>query len=61
MPKLSLSHLEAALLFSFFTSVVLGIISRKSDRDRFRYGAKCFVYFVATLLAAGWLMYLGHG
>lgn len=61
MPKLTLSHLEAALLFAFFTSVVLGIVSRSTDRDRLRYGVKCFAYFLATLLAAGWLMYLGHG
>ncbi len=61
MPKLALSHFEAALLFAFFTSVVLGIVSRQTDRDRLRYGAKCFAYFLGTLLAAGWLMYLGHG
>ena len=61
MPKIALSHIEAAILFSLFTSVVLGVVSRKSNRDRFRYGVKCFAYFVLTLIAAGWLMYLGHG
>ena len=60
MPKISLSHIEAALLFSLFTSVVLGVVSNKSNRDRFRYGLKCFAYFVFTLVAAGWLMYFGH-
>ncbi|MCU0228911.1 MAG: hypothetical protein MUF01_14860 [Bryobacterales bacterium] len=61
MPKLALSHLEAALLFAFFTSVVLGIVSKHNDRDRLRYGVKCFAYFAGALFAAGWLMYLGHG
>lgn len=61
MPKLTLSHLEAALLFAFFTSVVLGIVSKKTDKDRLRYGIKCFAYFAVTLVAAGWLMYFGHG
>ena len=61
MPKLALSHFEAAILFALLTSVVLGIVSRKTDRDRFRYGVKCFAWFAVTLLAAGWLMYLGHG
>ena len=60
MPKLSLTHLEAALLFAFLTSVVLGIISRRSDAERLWYGIKCFAYFAITLLVAGWLMYLGH-
>ena len=61
MPKLSLSHLEAALLFSFLVSVVLGVVSRRNDQDRLRYGIKCFSYFVITLLVAGWLMYFAHG
>jgi hypothetical protein len=61
MPKLALSHFEAAILFALLTSVVLGIVSRKTDRERLRYGVKCFAWFTATLLAAGWLMYLGHG
>lgn len=61
MPKIALSHIEAALLFSLLSSVVLGIVSKRSDPERFRYGMKCFAYFVVTLLAAGWLMYLGHG
>jgi len=61
MPKLVLSHFEAALLFSFFMSVVLGIVSRDTDATRLRYGLRCFAYFVATLVGAGWLMYLAHG
>ncbi|MCZ2154086.1 MAG: hypothetical protein LC114_09340 [Bryobacterales bacterium] len=60
MPKLALSHLEAALLFALLTSIVLGIVSKKTDPERLRYGVKCFAYFAASLFVAGWLMYLGH-
>lgn len=60
MPKLALTHFEAALLFALLTSVVLGIVSKKTDRERLLYGVKCFAWFFATLVAAGWLMYFGH-
>ena len=60
MPKLALTHFEAALLFALLTSVVLGIVSKKTDRERLLYGVKCFGWFFATLVAAGWLMYFGH-
>jgi Na+/H+-dicarboxylate symporter len=61
MPKLSLSHFEAAILFSVFTSVVLGIVTKRSDRERLTYGVKCFGYFLLALVAIGWVMRLGHG
>lgn len=60
MPKLALSHFEAAMLFALLTSIVLGIVSKKTDRERLQYGLKCFAYFFVSLLAAGWLMYFGH-
>jgi hypothetical protein len=61
MPNLSLSHLETAILFALFTSIVLGITTKQSDRERIRYGVRCFAYFMAALFGLGWLMYLGHG
>lgn len=61
MPKMALSHFEAAFLFALFTSVVLGITSKKSQRDQFQYGAYCFGYFILALFGIGWLMRLGHG
>jgi hypothetical protein len=61
MPKVNLSHFEAALLFSLFTSVVLGVVTKRTDRERFIYGLYCFGCFVAALFGLGWLMYLGHG
>jgi hypothetical protein len=61
MPKMNLSHFEAAVLFSLLASVVLGVVSRKTDRERIQYGAKTFGYFVLALFAIGWVMKLGHG
>jgi prepilin signal peptidase PulO-like enzyme (type II secretory pathway) len=60
MPKMALTHLEAALLFAFFTSVVLGVVTKHNDRDRLHYGIYVFVCFVVALFGLGWLMYLGH-
>jgi hypothetical protein len=61
MPKVNLSHFEAALLFSLFTSIVLGVVTKRTDRERLRYGLFCFACFVVALFGLGWLMYLGHG
>ncbi len=61
MPKVTLSHFEAALLFALFTSIVLGVVTKKTDRDRLMYGFKSFGYFVLALFGLGWLMYFGHG
>ena len=59
--KMNLSHFEASLLFALFASVVMGIVSKKTDEERFRYGLYLFGCFVATLVGLGWVMKLGHG
>jgi len=59
--KMNLSHFEAAFLFSLFTSVVLGVVTKRTDRDRLQYGAYTFACFLLALFGIGWLMYLGHG
>lgn len=59
--RLTLTHFEASLVFSLFASIVLGVVTKKTDRERVRYGARCFAYFVGSLFVIGWLMYLGHG
>ncbi len=61
MPSIGLSHFEAAVLFSLFTSIVLGIITKRTDRERFRYAVYCFGCFMVALFGLSWLMYLGHG
>lgn len=58
---LTLSHLQAALLFALFTSIVMGIVGRDTDQERIRYGAYCFGCFVAAIFGLSWLMYFGHG
>lgn len=58
---MNLSHFEASLLFALFTSIVLGVITKRTDRERLVYGAQCFGYFMAALFGLSWLMYLGHG
>ncbi len=60
MPKITLTHFETALLFALFTSVVLGVVTKNTDRERFRYGLKCFGYFMLALFGLSWLMFIAH-
>lgn len=57
----NVSHFEAAFLFALFTSVVLGIVTKRTDRERLHYGLYVFGCFLAALVGLGWLMKLGHG
>jgi hypothetical protein len=54
---LSLSHFNAALLFSIFASVVFGITVRDTSREQIRYGFYCFAMFMGGLIVAGWVMW----
>ena len=58
---LTLSHLQAALLFAFFTSIVMGVVGRDTDKTRIRYGLYCFGWFTVAIVGLSWIMYLGHG
>lgn len=60
MPKVNLNHFEAAMLFALLTSIVLGIVTKRTDSERIRYAAYCFGCFVAAVFGLGWLMYFGH-
>ncbi len=55
------SHLQVAILFALFASIVMGIVGRSTDRERVSYGLYCFAYFVGAIFVLGWLMRLGHG
>jgi hypothetical protein len=57
---MNLSHFEASFLFSLFTAVVLGVVTKKTDKERLRYGLYVFGCFLVALFGIGWLMYLGH-
>jgi hypothetical protein len=61
MPKMNLSHFEASILFAVFASIVMGIVTKKTDSERLRYGLYLFGCFAATLIGLGWLMHFGHG
>ena len=60
MPRMNLSHFEAAFLFALFSAVVLGVVTKKSDRERLRYGLYVFGCFLVALFGIGWLMFFGH-
>jgi len=61
VPKVNLSHFEASILFALVTSAVLGIVTKRTDRERFRYAVYCFACFLGALCGLSCLMYLGHG
>jgi hypothetical protein len=39
----------------------LGVVSKRTDRERLRYGLYVFGCFIVALFGIGWLMYFGHG
>ena len=39
-PIVKLSHFEATLLFALFSSIVLGVVSKKSDSERVATGLR---------------------
>jgi hypothetical protein len=55
------SHFTAALIFATVTSIVFGVTSKNTDRDRFLYGLWVFGLFLVISLGAAWVMYLMHG
>lgn len=61
MPKLNLDHFETSLLFALLASVILGLTAKPTDRERFRYGLRCFGWFVLAVFGIGWFMRLLHG
>jgi putative Mn2+ efflux pump MntP len=54
---MAVPHFTAMVLFSFLVSVVFGVLSKNTPRERFLYGAKVFAAFVGVALVLGWIMY----
>jgi hypothetical protein len=54
---MALSHFSALLLFSLLTSVVFGVVTKNTPRERVIYGAKVFSAFVGIAIVLGWIMY----
>lgn len=59
--SLSLNHFWMAILFALFSSVILGIVTKVTDRERLRYGVYCFGCFMLALFGIGWVMHFLHG
>jgi hypothetical protein len=60
MPKGVLTHFETTLLLALLISVVLGVVTKKTDRERLMYGLRSFGWFILTVFGLSWLMFLGH-
>ena len=54
---MAITHFPAMLLFSFLTSIVFGVISKNTSRERIIYGAKVFGAFIVVAIVLGWIMY----
>ena len=54
---MAIPHFPAMLLFAFLVSVVFGLLSGNTPRERLKYGAKVFCAFVGIALLLGWIMY----
>ena len=58
---LNLTHFETSVLFALVSSVVLGLVTKRTDRERIRYGLYCFGCFMLALFGIGWAMHFLHG
>ena len=59
--KLDLNHFEVAVLFALLSSIILGVVTKRTDSERLRYGLYCFGCFMAALFGIGWFMHFLHG
>jgi ABC-type dipeptide/oligopeptide/nickel transport system permease component len=59
--RLTLNHFATAILFALFSSVVLGVVTKRTDAERWTYGLRCFGWFLVALFGIGWAMRLLHG
>jgi hypothetical protein len=59
--RINLDHFEVAILLALVSSIILGIVTKRSDTERFRYGVYCFGCFIVALFGIGWFMRLLHG
>jgi hypothetical protein len=59
--KINLDHFEVSVLFALFASIMLGLVTKRSERERVQYGVYCFGCFMAALFGIGWVMRFLHG
>jgi hypothetical protein len=58
---ITISHFQMSLLFALFASIVLGLVTKRTDSERLHYGLYCFGCFMAALFGIGWVMHFLHG
>jgi undecaprenyl pyrophosphate phosphatase UppP len=51
------SHFLLLVVFSFFVSVVFGVLLRDDPHQQIRTAAMMFGGFIATAIVLGWLMF----
>lgn len=54
---MTLSHLQAMLLFALIISVAFGYLSRRRPAERAQFIVWAFLIFLGVGIAVGWLMY----
>jgi hypothetical protein len=59
--QISLDHFDVSILFALFASIILGLVTKRTDSERIRYGLYCFGCFMLALFGIGWFMRLLHG
>ncbi|MGH9581391.1 MAG: hypothetical protein ACRD4O_00450 [Bryobacteraceae bacterium] len=58
---MTLNHFQMAVFFAVVSSIILGLVTKRTDRERLQYGLYCFGCFMAALFGIAWAMKLLHG
>lgn len=58
---MTLNHFQMSVLFAVVCSVILGVVTKRTDRERVQYGLYCFACFMAALFGIAWAMHFLHG
>lgn len=58
---MTLNHFQMSVLFAVVSSIILGLVTKRTDRERIQYGLYCFACFMAALFGIAWTMKLLHG
>ena len=53
----TLTHMQAILLFAAIISIAFGFLGRRNPKDRVRYILWTFVLFLLIGIGIGWAMY----
>jgi hypothetical protein len=59
--KINLDHFEVSVLFALLASIMLGLVTKRTEQERIKYGLYCFGCFMAALFGIGWAMHFLHG